>query len=237
MVSQSRSQARPRGTLERLLEAATAEFAARGFDGAKVDRIARRAGINKAMLYYHFAGKRALYRAILADQFGRVAAAVAADDLTATPDQRLQRFIRTVSTELGARPHFPALWLRELVEEGRHLDATTFKTVGAILGILAGILEAGRQTRQFAPVSPLVVQMSVVGPLLLFAVSEPMRRRVGRLVPAAQQITRDDVVAYVERTTLAAVAMQSMATSTASRGRAFKASRAGIRTRAQRRRS
>ncbi|HXW08421.1 MAG TPA: TetR family transcriptional regulator, partial [Vicinamibacterales bacterium] len=38
----------------RLLDAAAAEFAAHGFAGASVDRIAAAAGLNKAMIYYHF---------------------------------------------------------------------------------------------------------------------------------------------------------------------------------------
>jgi len=46
----------------RVFAAAAEEFALRGFDGAKVDRIAERAGVNKAMLYYHFTDKAALYR-------------------------------------------------------------------------------------------------------------------------------------------------------------------------------
>ena len=37
-----------------ILAAAALEFAERGFAGARVDRIARRARVNKAMLYYHF---------------------------------------------------------------------------------------------------------------------------------------------------------------------------------------
>ena len=66
--------ARPRpagiSTKQRILHTALEEFAARGFDGAKVDRIAARARVNKAMLYYHFGSKAALYLAILREQFG-----------------------------------------------------------------------------------------------------------------------------------------------------------------------
>ncbi len=43
-----------------ILEAAAAEFAERGFDGARVDAIARRAGVNKALIYYYFDNKEAL---------------------------------------------------------------------------------------------------------------------------------------------------------------------------------
>ncbi len=46
---------------ERILRAALSEFAEVGFEGARVDRIAERAGINKAMLYYHFGAKDELY--------------------------------------------------------------------------------------------------------------------------------------------------------------------------------
>jgi AcrR family transcriptional regulator len=50
---------------ERILDAALAEFAAYGFAGARVDVIARRAGINKRMLYHYFGNKEGLFRAVL----------------------------------------------------------------------------------------------------------------------------------------------------------------------------
>ncbi|MEQ1871985.1 MAG: TetR family transcriptional regulator, partial [Vicinamibacterales bacterium] len=58
---------------ERILSAAALEFSARGFSGARVDRIARRARVNKAMLYYHFGNKQGLYRALLLKTFGAAA--------------------------------------------------------------------------------------------------------------------------------------------------------------------
>lgn len=51
-------------TQERLLDAATEEFAAHGFAGARIDRIARRAGRNKQLLYHHFGNKEALHAAV-----------------------------------------------------------------------------------------------------------------------------------------------------------------------------
>ena len=55
----------PDRTRERILTAALTEFAARGFAGARVDAIARRASINKRMLYHYFGNKNELFRAIL----------------------------------------------------------------------------------------------------------------------------------------------------------------------------
>src|SRR5580765_4276084 len=99
MVSQNAPpRRRPPGSRGRLLAAAAAEFAARGFDGAKVDRIAARARVNKAMLYYHFTNKVALYREILRAVFGRVATAVAAvRDAGGPPDVQLRAFIDAVN--------------------------------------------------------------------------------------------------------------------------------------------
>src|SRR6478609_5645518 len=95
----ARSRAGEPVSRDRLLSAAAAEFAARGFDGAKVDRIAARARLNKAMLYYHFHDKAALYRAVLAGVFDALAAEVeAARQGATTPTTQLQAFIRTVAT-------------------------------------------------------------------------------------------------------------------------------------------
>ena len=55
----------PDRSRERILSAALREFAAKGFAGARVDAIARRAAINKRMLYHYFGGKRGLFRAVL----------------------------------------------------------------------------------------------------------------------------------------------------------------------------
>src|SRR5258708_12655469 len=52
-------------TREKILAAALSEFSERGFAGARVDAIARRARVNKRMLYYCFGTKQDLYREIL----------------------------------------------------------------------------------------------------------------------------------------------------------------------------
>jgi AcrR family transcriptional regulator len=55
----------PERTRERILSAALKEFAAKGFHGARVDVIARRASINKRMLYHYFGHKENLFKAVL----------------------------------------------------------------------------------------------------------------------------------------------------------------------------
>ena len=64
------------GTKRRIMQAATTEFAQYGPDGTTVERIARRAGVNKERVYNYFGGKRALFATVLRDELANVARAV-----------------------------------------------------------------------------------------------------------------------------------------------------------------
>jgi TetR/AcrR family transcriptional regulator len=74
-------------TREKILAAATTEFAAKGLAGARVDAIARRARVNKQMLYYCFGAKRELYREILRRKFAERTAFL--DSMPATTEAAL----------------------------------------------------------------------------------------------------------------------------------------------------
>jgi AcrR family transcriptional regulator len=209
MVSQhTRPRRPPRSeSRARILEAAAAEFAARGFDGAKVDRVAARAGVNKAMLYYHFGSKARLYQTILLQLFSTIAAGVTEARAQGGPaDDQVRRFVRVVAATLAAEPHFPAIWLREMAEGGRHLTDEIVARLTVVLGTLAAILGEGRRAGRFGPAHPLMTQLTIVGPLLLFAASAGVRRRFERVVPAeVHRLSYDDVVRQIEASVMAAV--------------------------------
>src|SRR5215212_8861182 len=98
-----------------IFAAAAAEFSERGFEAGGVDRIAWRAGVNKAMLYYHFGSKRALYVEVLRDMFRAVAArARAIADGPGSASDKLDTWIAAIVGEAAARPWFPPMMLREL---------------------------------------------------------------------------------------------------------------------------
>jgi TetR/AcrR family transcriptional regulator len=223
MVSQLRRDAV--GSRARLWAAAAEEFAARGFAGATVDRIAARARVTKAMVYYHFASKAALYREILRAFFAAVASRVV--DVRAAggpPDAQLGAFIRAINETALAEPRFPPIWLREVADGGRHLDETIVRQLTRVLATLADILAEGRSAGAFRDVPPLIVQFGIVGPLLLAAATEPIRDRTvressttrrGRRVRGAGQaerpllpippVSRDAMAEHVQRMTLAAL--------------------------------
>src|SRR5512138_875679 len=64
------------GIAERLWDAARTEFSQRGYHGARVQGIARRAGCNVALLYRHWTSKRALYLDVLGSAWCSIAADV-----------------------------------------------------------------------------------------------------------------------------------------------------------------
>jgi TetR/AcrR family transcriptional regulator len=204
MVSQSKRRDSA-ASRRRLLAAAVHEFAARGFDGAKVDRIARRARVNKAMVYYHFRHKADLYRAVLLERFGAIAdhvAVVRADG--GTPDDQLRRFVATIADLIGGWPELPGIWLREMADGGRHVDAEVMAALRRVVDTLAAILNAGARDGRFAPAQPLVVQMGIVGPLLLFAASAPLRARLASVLSTRHaDLAWPAVVDHIERGTLA----------------------------------
>ena len=200
-------QVRSATSRQRLLTAAAAEFAARGFAGASVDRIARAARVNKAMIYYHFRSKAALYREILRDMFEAVAAGVARVAQTpADPAEKVRGFVDAIAVEAEARPHFPPIWFREIAEGGTHLDPATLASMSGIIQSLGGIVREGIAAGCFQPVNPLLVHAGIVGPILLYFASNSLRVRLQRGgVPGASMISRDEVVAHVQRVALMAL--------------------------------
>jgi AcrR family transcriptional regulator len=69
---------RGRATRDRVIEAATELFAARGFDDTSTEAVLQAAGVSRGSLYHHFAGKEALFRAVLEDLLVRVGERMAA---------------------------------------------------------------------------------------------------------------------------------------------------------------
>ncbi|EGQ75995.1 TetR family transcriptional regulator [Actinomyces sp. oral taxon 448] len=70
-------------TRRRIKRAATAEFAQYGPDGTAIERIAKRAGVNKERVYNYFGDKRALFAAVLRDELAEVARSVPVESFAA----------------------------------------------------------------------------------------------------------------------------------------------------------
>ena len=171
-----------RDTRTRILAAAATEFGARGFSATSVDCIARRARVNKAMIYYHFDHKRALYAAILNEIYtglGDRLRDVAARPLP--PDERLDRLIDTLVHALDEGGPFLPMFLRELAEGGEHLGRDELRLIAGIFATVTGVIADGVRAGAFRPVHPALAYFSLVGPLIMFRATAPVRARIRHL--------------------------------------------------------
>jgi AcrR family transcriptional regulator len=166
----------------RILAAATEQFALRGFEGTTVDRIAARARLNKAMIYYHFHSKRALYTCVLRDVFtamGSRLSAIAASD--ADPADKIDRFVSTFVLEGQTLSHVAPIMLREIAEGGRRLDEETYAVMVRVVRAMTDIVDQGRASGQFAPVDPVLLYLTTIWPIVVYLATTPIRSAVARV--------------------------------------------------------
>ena len=166
MVKRQRSAADSHAAI---FAAAAEEFAERGFDGAGVDRIAARAKVNKAMLYYHFGSKRHLYLAILRHMFGAVGLrARAIADGPGTAPEKTDAWIAAIVEEGARRPWFPSMMLRELASGAPRFDPETFAMMNAVYAAVRDIILQGQREGRFRVVDPLLVHLTIMPAVLIF---------------------------------------------------------------------
>ena len=201
----------PEATRAALLRAAEALFAESGFDGTSVEQIAEAAGVNKAMINYHFGGKGGLYRAILEETFSEIAARVAAVEVASLPAPRvLGDLVRAVAGVAIRRPDFPRMFLRELLTKG--IDPKMAPHLVRIVGVTHRTVSRGVAEGSLRRVDPMLVHFGLVGALVFYLATEPARRsavRAGR-VPFRMP-TPGELAAYLEELTLRGLAPDPVA--------------------------
>lgn len=166
-------QRRSRDSRAALFRAAAREFADRGYDAAGIDRIAARARLNKAMLYYHFGSKRDLYLEVVRDMVAAVGARVRAiADGPGEAEHKLDAWIVALVEEAAARPWFPPIMLRELAAGAPHFDMETFQMMNGVLDGVRDVILQGQREGVFRDVDPLLAHLSIMPPVLLFFVRQ-----------------------------------------------------------------
>ena len=195
-MSRARDERSPR---ERILDGASAEFAERGFDGARVDEIAAHAGVNKAMLYYHVGDKRALYTAVLMRNFDRVAAAL--DDARShegTVVDRLTAVIRALFRVVQEHPDHPRIVLREVASGAATLPPEVLARMLSVVDLVRDLLVEGIDTGELRSVDPMLTHLTLVGSVVFLTSISPLRERAAELAPDGALPSSDaDLAAFV----------------------------------------
>jgi AcrR family transcriptional regulator len=165
-------------TVERILSAALQVFADSGFEGARIDEIAARAAVNKAMIYYHIGDKKALYSRVLHEVFGDTALRMADDvNRCATPVEKIRAYIRSIGQTLEKHPQLPRIMMRELASGGLHLPEIVAQDLASIIGLIRSIIRQGYGQGVFKKLDPLVLHLMVLGGISFYRAGIPVRRR------------------------------------------------------------
>jgi AcrR family transcriptional regulator len=185
-----------------VFQAAARLFSAGGFEGVSVDDIADAAGVNKAMIYYHFEDKLALYRAVITDMLQAMGARVASITGAAIdPAAKLDSFIENFVRLADERPWLPTLMLREVTAGAPHLDVDTLSHVRTVFLGFNRILAEGAAAGVFRRIHPVLAYTSVVGPLIMNAARERLAAEPGRVhLPMLAAISHDDLIAHGQET-------------------------------------
>ena len=196
-------------TTRRILNAATEVFAEVGFGGARVDEIAKRAGINKAALYYHIGGKEELYAEVLhrfsSDVVDRVIKDIQETD---SPEEKLKRYIYNLAGFIDRNPAVAPLILREVATGGQNLSEFFVQTLVRMVSTLANILEEGERQGVFIKTAPLVVHLMIVGSTVFFKAKGSLIASHPELSEVQKTMTKNfsgEIAAEVEKLILRAV--------------------------------
>lgn len=151
-------------TKERIVDAAVREFAQNGLRGARMDKIAKRAGINKQLLYHHLGRKEDVYLAALERVYGEFRHREQEVDLDGLdPWQAIERFIAFKFDYLSKHPEYSALLMDENMHRGRHVRRSKVlaKMHADLVGKLATVVRHGEKLGVFRRgVDPLQLYIS-----------------------------------------------------------------------------
>ena len=172
-----------KGAEERILEAARKVFTTKGMAGARMQDIADKAGINKALLHYYFRDKDKLFEVVFLDEAQRFFPKINAIFNSEEPlFEKIQNFVNEYIDEMQENPYLPWFVMNEL-----HRDADQFMykiwgkenlpKPGKFLEQIENEIKAGRIKR----ISPVHLLMNMISMTIFPFVGKPMFIRNLRL--------------------------------------------------------
>ena len=152
------SRGKPEESRSAILQAAIREFAREGVAGARTDAIAKAAKVNKALLYYYFRDKDALYGAALEQVFKeRDSHLMPILQENTPPGERLLRYVGAFFDFLASHPQYREMVQREMFMLPRRIHAQRIvKTyMKPLFEELLKLFREGIENGIFRPVDPL----------------------------------------------------------------------------------
>lgn len=165
-------------TREALLSAGARLFSTHGYEGSSVQAIAEEAGVNKALVSYHFGGKKGLYSELFLTAIRTAQSEfVGLRTSTEPADQKLQQYVEILYRIFVQHPYFPFIVLREEMSGGVNFEPEVFREFAGFFLLDREILEEGMEKGIFRRVDTHMAHLSLVGSIVFFLVTQPFRER------------------------------------------------------------
>jgi TetR/AcrR family transcriptional regulator len=190
------TRGRPEESRAAILRAAVGEFAEHGIAGARTDAIARAAHVNKALLYYYFKDKDALYEAVLDFVFSGLRDRVMPVlDSDLPPREKMLKYLGVYFDYIAENPRFPRVvqgeWTRLSAKARTPMERIAREHFLPIFEKVTGVLREGIQRGEFRPVNPLDFLPSVVGMIIFYFSSAPLMKMVVKIDPLSAERIRE----------------------------------------------
>jgi TetR/AcrR family transcriptional regulator len=175
-----------------ILDAASAEFSNQGIAGARIDSIAKAAGVNKALLYYYFRDKEGLYGAALEHTFGGLLEQlVRILDTDRTAGYKILAYALTHFNHVASHPHYRRLVQHEMMRAGagetRHFQKLVQNFFRPLLARVTGVLEAGIVGGEFRRVETMQFVHSMIAVVVFYFTAAPVLRAIGGYDPFSDE--------------------------------------------------
>jgi TetR/AcrR family transcriptional regulator len=186
----------PEASRAAILKAAVAEFAENGIAGARTDAIARAAHVNKALLYYYFKDKDALYEAVLDYVFSGLRERVMPVlESGLTPREKLLGYVGAYFDYIAANPQFPRVvqgeWMRTGAKGSAHMQRIAKEYFAPIFGKLKDVLREGIRMGEFRAVNPMDFLPSVVAVIVFYFSAAPVMKALTKVDPLSAKRIRE----------------------------------------------
>ena len=161
----------PQSTEAKIIAGALAEFAEHGYEGARMDRIADRAGVNKAMIYYHYKGKENLYTSIIRETAEGIRIYIAGKmkQEAQSLDEIIVMFDFFADYLHGLDLNFIRILMREISSGGKYLrDVFLPNTLLPFMKIFIESAEKLKERKEIRDVDPIYTFLQMAGSILYF---------------------------------------------------------------------
>ncbi|MFZ0743141.1 MAG: TetR/AcrR family transcriptional regulator [Terracidiphilus sp.] len=190
-------------TRTRILDAALSEFSAYGLAGARMDRIAGTAAVNKALLYYYYDSKESLYTAALEMIAGKIRDRSMAVFLSgAAPGERLLRTALDHFDRILAQQEFQSLMQQEMMRlhkgESDALPILVKRVFGPIQTMFQATVREGIASGELIDVDWFQIPLAALGANVFYFLSAPIWRLIMPFEPFARDVLAARRKALVE---------------------------------------